>query len=118
MIVRSVDSVPTEPVTMDGAKDATVRWLISDKDGAPTFAMRLFEVQPGGHTPHHNHPYEHELYVLSGKGTIIGPDGGECAFKTGDVIFVQADEMHQFRNTSEGVCKFLCLIPVQHACTR
>ncbi len=112
MILKSVQSVPNEPVDMEGAKGAHVRWLIAEKDGAPNFAMRLFEVAAGGHTPHHAHPFEHEVYVLEGSGVAVGPEG-ERPFQANDVIFVPPDEMHQFRNTSDGVCKFLCLIPSQ-----
>ena len=35
----------------EGIKDLKVRWLISDKDGAKNFAMRLFEIKPGGYSP-------------------------------------------------------------------
>jgi len=31
--------------------------------------------------------------------------------KAGDVVFVPANELHQFRNTGRGVLAFLCLIP-------
>ncbi|MBN1344935.1 MAG: cupin domain-containing protein [Phycisphaerae bacterium] len=117
MILKSVENVPNEPVDMEGAKGAHVRWLISQKDGAPTFAMRLFEVAPGGHTPHHAHPYEHEVFVVEGAGIAVSADG-ERPFNTGDALFVPADEMHQFRNTSRGVCKFLCMIPSQKSCDR
>lgn len=117
MILKSSESVPNEPVEMEGAKDARVRWLITEKDGAPTFAMRLYEVAPGGHTPHHAHGFEHEVFVVEGTGTVVGPDR-ERPFKAGDAIFIPADEMHQFRNTSAGVCKFLCLIPSQSVCDR
>ncbi len=112
MIVKSVQDVPDEPVQTEGAKDTRVRWLITEKDGAPNFAMRLFEVGPGGHTPHHTHPFEHEVYVVEGTGMVVGAEG-ERPFKAGDVVFVPPDEVHQFRNTSSGVCKFLCLIPSQ-----
>jgi len=117
MILKSVESVPNEPVDMEGVKDARVRWLITEKDGAPTFAMRLYEVDPGGHTPHHAHGFEHEVFVVEGTGRVVGADG-ERPFKAGDVIFVPPDEMHQFRNTSDGVCKFLCMIPSQQSCVR
>jgi len=117
MLVKSVESVPVEPVNVDGAKNATVRWLITEADGAPNFAMRLFEVGPGGHTPHHAHPYEHEVFVLEGGGVVVGPEG-ERPFQAGQVVFVPANEKHQFRNTSSGPCKFLCLIPSANCCVR
>ncbi len=34
------------PVTEEGAQHTTIRWLISRADGAPNFAMRLFELAP------------------------------------------------------------------------
>ena len=39
------------------ANNTTIRWLISKADGAPNFYMRLFEVGPGGSTPHHEHAW-------------------------------------------------------------
>ena len=36
--------VPPDPVGEEGASGLTVRWVISEKDGAPNFSMRVFEV--------------------------------------------------------------------------
>lgn len=110
MKVQSLEQVESVPVTMEGAVGCRVRWLIGERDGAPNFAMRQFEVQPGGHTPKHSHPYEHEVYVLEGTGEILEGDVPR-AFRAGDVILVQPDEIHQFRNTSQAPLKFLCLVP-------
>lgn len=92
------------------AKDVKVRWLISKKDGARNFAMRLFEVETGGYTPLHQHEWEHEVFVLRGEG-IVKNKKQEEPFKEGDVFFVPALEWHQFVNTGNQVLKFLCLIP-------
>ena len=33
-----------------------MRWLIDDThDGAPVYALRMVEIEPGGHSPHHQH---------------------------------------------------------------
>lgn len=93
-----------------GAKDITIRWLISDRDGAKNFAMRLFEVKSGGNTPWHQHDWEHEIFVLEGGGTARG-EKGELKFVTGDAFYVEPMEWHQFINTGKGELKFLCLIP-------
>jgi quercetin dioxygenase-like cupin family protein len=87
-----------------------VRWLIGDGEKAPTFAMREIEVQPGGHTPKHFHDYEHEVYVVAGKGTIIDGDK-ELPLAAGDVVFVAPNDVHQFCNTGKEPMRFLCLIP-------
>ena len=110
MKVISHEQVPAAPVTMDGAAGCTVRWLIGKTDQAPNFAMRQFEVAPGGHTPRHFHPYEHEVFVLSGEGIVIEGDR-EHPLTAGDVIYVAPNDVHQFRNTGKSPLKFLCLVP-------
>jgi quercetin dioxygenase-like cupin family protein len=110
MKIESLESIEQQPVTMPGSSACQVRYLVGPKDGAPNFAMRQFEVAPGGFTPKHSHPYEHEVYVLSGKGTIL--EGNlPREIKAGDVIYVAPDEIHQFRNASSEPLKFLCLVP-------
>ena len=72
--------------------------------------MRQFVVAPGGHTPRHSHPYEHEVYVLEGEGEVVEGDRPH-ALAAGDFVLIKPDEIHQFRNTGGGQLKFLCLIP-------
>ena len=92
------------------AENTKVRWLITKEIGAQNFAMRLFEMTAGGSSPLHKHPYEHEIFVLEGEGSLF--DGEKAAsFGAGDVIFVPANEMHQFKNRGEKPLRFLCLIP-------
>ena len=94
----------------EGAAKLNVRWLISKEMGAENFAMRLFEVEPDGYSPLHSHPWEHEIFVLEGKGVATdGKNGKE--FKEDDFIFIPSGEMHQLRNMSQGVLRFICLIP-------
>ena len=102
--------VEEEDIKMDGVEGTTVRWLIKDEDGAENFAMRLFTMQPGGHTPYHRHDWEHEVFIVEGRGALVH-EGNEEEFETGHVIFVPAGDMHQFKNTGEKPVKFLCLVP-------
>ena len=78
--------------------------------GAKNFAMRMFELEPGGYTPLHHHPWEHEVFVLEGEGVVFD---GEAEHKFGewDVIFIPPNETHQFRNTGDRLLRILCLIP-------
>lgn len=92
------------------AKGVKVRWLITEEMGAPNFAMRQFSVEPGGSSPRHSHPWEHEVFILKGSGIVTGEDGEE-PIKSGDVVFVPPDEEHQFINTGYEELSFLCLIP-------
>ena len=94
----------------EGAAGVKIRWLITKDVGAENFAMRLFEVESGGFTPLHSHPWEHEVFILKGQGLVVG-GAEERVFREYDVVFVPSNEIHQFRNTSEYAVKFLCMIP-------
>ena len=96
----------------EGASRLKVRWLITRYMRASNFAMRLFEMEPGGFSPFHNHPWEHEVFILQGEGTVIG-EGYERKFRDGNVIFIPPNEKHQFKNSGKKDVKFLCLIPIQ-----
>jgi quercetin dioxygenase-like cupin family protein len=110
MNVKQYEQVAAEPVDMEGAAGCSVRWLIGAAEGAPNFAMRQFEVAIGGHTPRHQHPYEHEVFVLEGTGVVYQGDK-EFPLGPGAVVYVSPDEVHQFRNTGDAPLKFLCLVP-------
>jgi quercetin dioxygenase-like cupin family protein len=110
MKVQPSQHVELQPVNMEGASGCQVRWLLGERDGAPNFAMRQFELAPGGYTPRHFHDYEHEVYVLEGQGTVIEGDT-EHPLRPGDVVLVSPNDVHQFRNTGETPLRFLCLIP-------
>ncbi|MBW1646319.1 MAG: cupin domain-containing protein [Deltaproteobacteria bacterium] len=103
--------VPLEPVTMAGAQGVSVRWVISEADGAPNFAMRIFELEAGGSTPYHEHPWEHEVFILAGGG-ILTVEGQEEKLKPQDVVFVPPGVSHNFRAGDEGMT-FICLVPHQ-----
>ncbi len=110
MQVKNINEIDESVVTMEGAVGAKMRLLISENDGAENFAMRMFTVEPGGHTPFHDHDYEHEVFVLDGSGLLKG-ESGETRFKSGDVIFVEPNEKHQFVNAGDQPMRFICLIP-------
>lgn len=91
---------------------AVKRVLIGPADKAPTFAVRLFTLAPGGHTPAHRHPFEQGVIVLRGAGSVL-TSTGPVAISEGSAVFVPPDEHHQFRNTGSAPLEFLCVVPVQ-----
>jgi len=110
MIIKTYNQVPAVKVDHPEAKDVTIRWLIGSDSPAPNFWMRRFEVKPGGHTPRHQHEWEHEVYILSGEGEVT-TDAGSVAVRAGSFVLVMPEEVHQFRNTGETPLVFLCMIP-------
>ena len=95
----------------DEAPGVTIRWVIDEiADGAPNYALRVIEVAPGGHTPKHTHPYEHENFVFEGSGRVLIEDTWHDV-GPGRVIFVPANALHTYENASDAPFRFLCGIP-------
>ena len=100
-----------------GAKGVTIRVLMGDNVGAPNFVMRHFEIAPGGCTPYHAHPWEHEVYVLGGTGAVCRKDG-ETPIGPGSFVYIPPDEEHNFLNAAGAPLTFLCVIPATRVCLR
>jgi len=87
------------------------REVICADKGATNFCMRVFDVEPGSSTPSHEHPWEHEVFILSGRGGVIG-EQGETQIAKDSVVFVPPNEHHCFVNNSSEVLRFICVIPL------
>ena len=98
------------PAGTPGAVGVRIQWLIDEARGAPSFAMRRFVIEPGGHTPVHAHDWEHEAYVLRGRGLVV-TDEGEREIGPDMAILTAPGERHQFCALPEGSLEFLCLVP-------
>jgi quercetin dioxygenase-like cupin family protein len=114
-VIRNVNDTPRAPVQMDGVRGAQMAVMVGRADGAPNFAVRSFFVEPGGHTPQHHHDYEHEVFVVGGSGTVL-LEGERHPIRAGDVIYVPADEEHQFRTSGDEPLRFLCIVPMDRNC--
>jgi quercetin dioxygenase-like cupin family protein len=114
MKVEKSAKIAKMPVNVEGAQGVEVRVLISKADGAPTFAMRMFEIEPGGNTPLHRHPHEHEVFVIEGDGVFVH-EGRKYPITREDVVFVPGDSEHNFTNTGRSTLRFLCLVPLSGA---
>ena len=114
MIVKKIGDVELKPVEMDGARDVSVRGVFGPADGAPTFAMRIFELAPGGHTPFHEHPFEHEILILEGPVALMSTEGPKT-LSSGDTALIMPGEKHQFKSlSSRHHTRFMCLVPAQY----
>jgi len=100
---------------MEGADRVRMEILVGRADGAPSFSMRHFVVEPGGHTPHHQHDYEHEVVILEGEAEVTHGDE-KRSVGAGSVLMVEPNCMHQFRNTGSTPLRFICMVPVSFDC--
>ncbi len=104
------DVQPADLSTERDLKGVELRPLITQEEGAKNFAMRLFLVEPGGHTPFHTHGWEHEVFVVGGTGEVIGEQGSQ-PLEVGSAVYVPAEEKHRFQAGDRGLV-FLCIIPI------
>ena len=115
MKIISLDQVDKVKVDMEGAKDAFKQVPISASDGTPAISVRVFTVEPGGHTPYHQHPFEHLNYAIEGQGALVTETGEERPIQKGDFALVLPNEMHQYRNKSENEpLIMICAVPKEY----
>ncbi|WP_020675166.1 cupin domain-containing protein [Geopsychrobacter electrodiphilus] len=110
MKITRLEECAKTAVTMAGANGASRQLPIGMVDGAPNFSIRVFTLEPGGHTPHHSHESEHLNYVLEGEGVALEGETPR-AIKAGDFILIKPHELHQYRNTGPRPLAFMCMVP-------
>lgn len=88
--------VEGERMNNEGAHDILLRTVIGEADGAPNFFLRVVEFDANGSSPNHSHPWEHENFIVSGKGTLE-VEGETVELKPGDVTYVPPNAKHCFR---------------------
>ena len=110
--VSSVSETKIEDVHMDGVYDTKIQWLIDESAGAKNFAMRRFVLAQDGIINLHTHDWEHEVFVLEGKGELLSEDGNKPV-GPGSVAFVEPGIPHGFKNTGDTEFVFICLIPIK-----
>ncbi len=102
--------VRPQPYASDDVRGASVRWLIGPAEEAPNFALRYFEIQPGGWSSLDQHAHDHGVMVLRGRGTVrLGEE--EFAIRCGDIVYIPSQEVHQFKTTGDEPLGFLCIVP-------
>ncbi len=115
MKVTNLNQVTKVKVDLEGADKAFKQVPISKDDGSPLFSFRVFTVEPGGHTPYHQHPFEHLNYVIEGQGFLVSENGQRQEIRQGDFALVLPNEMHQYRNESESdPLVVICAVPKEY----
>jgi quercetin dioxygenase-like cupin family protein len=107
-LIRRSDDIEYEDV---GAADGMSKGVLIDEErGAPNFAIRRFELEPGASVPEHTNEVEHEQYVLSGE-YVVGIEDEEYTISEGDSLLIPAGVVHWYRNESDDPGAFICAVP-------
>ena len=115
MKITGLDKVAKVEMEMEGARATYKQIPVSRADGTPSFSMRVFTIEPGGHTPYHCHAFEHINYVIEGSGALVSEGGEEMPVTKGDFVLVLPNEMHQYRNKAgDRPFVIICAVPKEH----
>jgi quercetin dioxygenase-like cupin family protein len=93
------------------APGVNMRVVAGPAEKAPTFVMRVFEIESGYSTPLHAHAWEHEVFVLSGKG-VLRSEGRETPLMEGDAVVVLPNEQHSFLGIGRDTFRIICVVPL------
>ena len=112
ILIVNAASVLIEELGKKGAEKVKVRYLIDERHGSERFALRLYTVEKGGHTPLDQHEYEHQVYVLSGQGLLKQSNDSVAPrqrLRSGDTLFIPSNAVHSFINERGEPFVFLCV---------
>ena len=106
----NLDEIPQKGINRSYREGVSVRYLIVEEFGAPNFELRYFELDKRGTSSLDLHPYEHEVFVLKGKGKL-DLEGEEYDLREGDAVLIEPNESHRFVQKGEGPFGILCIVP-------
>ncbi len=108
-MINHINKAIKHQLNGESIKNASMKVLISPKDGWKGHVMRVLDLQKDGYTPKHSHPWYHVNYILDGEGELL--IGNEVhKLSKGSYAYVPANTIHQFRNTGDKVLSFICIV--------
>ena len=109
-MVGHLNELAGKRIESDLVKNVTMKVLVGAEQGWDNHVMRVFEVEPGGYTPHHQHPWPHINYIIAGTGDLM-IDNVHQTITAGSYGFVPGNTIHQFKNIGDDTLKFICIVP-------
>jgi quercetin dioxygenase-like cupin family protein len=106
------DGARTREYLSEDVASVSETWLIGKAEGAENFAMRYYQVGPGGNSRRENHPYDHGILILHGEGEVL-LDNEKHSISQGDVVYIPPNMEHQLINHGPIPMGFLCIIPAK-----
>jgi len=109
-MIGNIKDLQKHEVTHPAALNAAMKVLVSPSEGWEGYVMRVVEVEVGGFTPRHSHPWPHINYMIEGEGYVLY-DNELKEVESGSFAFIPSGMEHQFQNRGNKVFKFICIVP-------
>ena len=101
---------PKENVSSFGSQKTTIQWFRRAEE-ATHFMLRRFELDANGFIGLHQHPEEHQMYVLKGPIILLDKENHETKVESDEFCYMPPNEIHGYRNPNKFPVSFLCGIP-------
>lgn len=102
----------TESKSINEIEGVSRRDVLTANDGASHFTMHVVEIATHVSTPTHHHPWEHEIFIIAGKGIVVGEKGG-TPIADGNAVFIPGNETHCFVNTGDDTLRYISIEPLE-----
>jgi len=96
MKIISLEDLPGRLESGDGAAGLHYRGPI---DGQ-SLRVNHVEIEPGGVSRAHEHPWEQVNYIVAGRGLLVC-EGSEREVSSGDLVLIGREESHRFQNNGD-----------------
>ena len=63
-MIGKLENLDKMTINHKDAKDAFMSVLVGPSEGWDDYVMRVVSLEEGGHTPRHEHPWEHINFIL------------------------------------------------------
>ena len=110
MYKTNIDEIPEEGINRSYKPGVSIRYLILEEFGAPNFEMRYFELEKGMVTSLDLHEFEHEIFIIKGRGKLL-LEGKEHGLHPHDAVLIEGNEQHQLSQEGDEPFGFLCIVP-------
>ena len=97
--VRKLMEEPGIDELEEGYSGVNTVWAVLKRDDITGFSSRIFRIDPGGHTPVHDHDREHVAVVIRGNCRVENGSQVEEAGE-GCIITIPSNVKHRFYNPS------------------
>ena len=111
-MVGNSNDIKGKVLISDAVKEASMKVLVSPREGWDSHVMRVLELGKDGYSPKHSHPWPHINYMIEGEG-ILMIDCVDHPVSAGSYAYVPQDTIHQFKNIGEKPFKFICIVPTK-----
>lgn len=111
MKIKKRDGVPLADT--QGYTAVTKQVVLGPEDGSDEIVLRYFSVAAGGATPFHSHDFPHLVKIEAGRGVAVNADGNEQPVVADDYVYIEANEVHNFKNTGDEPFEFICIVPLR-----